>query len=248
MTLLKSPRTAKGIAMDKPSQTVSVIIPTLNASPRLAACLDALVTSAINGVVKEVVIVDGGSRDETLQIADGFGARVINAPPGRGGQLSKGADIARGDWLLFLHADTVLESGWTREIQHFIEARVYDAGVFTLAFDADGLAAKLVAAGAMMRTRLVKSPYGDQGLLISRKVYDEIGGFRDMPLFEDVDIVKRLLRKNETMTFHIFRSKAVTSAERYEREGYARRVVKNFILFARYQLGAAPEKLVQDYR
>ncbi len=230
------------------SQTVSVIIPTLNAGPRLAQCLDALVTSAIDGVVKEVVVVDGGSTDDTTTIADGFGARIVNAPAGRGGQLSYGADNARGDWLLFLHGDTVLETGWAKEVQQFIDADAYDAGVFTLAFDTDGIAAKVVATGAMLRTRLTKSPYGDQGLLISRKAYDEVGGFRDMPLFEDVDLVRRLLRKSASMTFHIFRSKAVTSAERYERDGYVRRVFKNLILFTRYQMGAPPEKLVRDYR
>lgn len=235
-------------AMSKNCQSISVVIPTLNAGQRLGACLEALVSSAIDGIVKEVIIVDGGSEDDTLSIADGFGARIVKAPAGRGGQLCHGAKKASGEWLLFLHGDTVLEEGWAREVQQLVDAEIYDAGVFTLAFDVNGIAAKIVAAGAMWRTRLAKSPYGDQGLLISRKAYDEIGGFRDMPLFEDIDIVKRLLRKNTDMTFHIFRSKAVTSADRYERDGYVRRVLKNLFLFARYQMGAAPEKLVRDYR
>ncbi|MEO1243361.1 MAG: TIGR04283 family arsenosugar biosynthesis glycosyltransferase [Pseudomonadota bacterium] len=233
--------------MTEPSGAISVVIPALNAEARLAACLDALVAAAVDGLVREVVVVDGGSTDDTLRIADGFGARIVKAPPGRGGQLRAGGAAARSEWLLFLHADTVLEDGWTDEVRHFIEKNACDAGVFTLAFDAKGLAPRAVAAGAMMRTRFVKSPYGDQGLLISRKAYDEIGGFRDMPLFEDVDIVKRLLRRHTNMAFHVFTTKAVTSAERYEREGYAKRVFKNFVLFTRYQLGAAPEKLVKGY-
>ncbi|WP_375203564.1 TIGR04283 family arsenosugar biosynthesis glycosyltransferase [Hyphococcus sp.] len=227
---------------------ISVVIPTLNADARLGDCLDALVTPALNGLVKEVIIVDGGSRDATLAMADSFGTRILTAPPGRGGQLKTGAEAARGDWLLFLHADTVLEAGWAAEIAEFIAKQRYEAGVFTLKFDAKGIAPQLVALGAMLRTRFAKAPYGDQGLLILKKTYEEIGGFADMPLFEDVEIIKRLLRIKGPHALHVFSSRAVTSAERYEREGYVKRVFKNFVLHTRYQFGAAPEKLAKAYR
>lgn len=224
---------------------VSVVIPALNAAARLPACLEAVAEGG--DVVGEVIVVDGGSADETAAIAGRFGARVLTAPPGRGGQLKAGAEAAQGRWLLFLHADTVLAPGWADEVCALIDADVYDAGVFTLAFDAKGVAPWLVAAGAMMRTKLMKSPYGDQGLLISRAAYERAGGFQELPLFEDVDIVKRFLRSDPHAMFHVFRSKAVTSAERYEREGYVKRVVRNFILLMRYRFGASPEKLSKDY-
>ena len=227
---------------------VSIIIPTLNAEARLAACLAALVGPTVDGLVKEVIIVDGGSSDETLTIADGFGAKIISAPPGRGGQLAAGANAARGDWLLFLHADTVLEDGWADEAAELIGNDFYAAGIFTLAFDAVGIAPKLVAFGAMVRARWARMPYGDQGLLISKKTYDEIGGYADMPLFEDVELVSRLFKAKGQQAMHIFASKAMTSAVRYERDGYARRVFKNFVLLMRYQFGASPEKLSQEYR
>jgi len=227
---------------------LSVIIPTLNAGSRLAECLDALVEPAIDGLVKEVIIVDGGSTDDTLKIADGFGATILSAPPGRGGQLKAGAATASNDWLLFLHGDTVLEPGWADEARLFIEKNVYDAGVFTLAFDGEGIAPKIVAAGAMVRTRFTKSPYGDQGLFMSKATYEEIGGYKDMPLFEDVEIVRRLMKLKGPHALHIFASKAVTSARRYEEEGYFRRVLKNALLLMRYQLGATPEKLRKTYR
>lgn len=227
---------------------ISVVIPTLNEEARLQDCLSALVQPAMDGLVKEVIVADGGSEDRSLEIADGFGAKTIAAPTGRGGQLKAGADIAKGEWLLFLHGDTVLETDWSDEVSVFVEKNDYDAGVFTLGFDAKGLAPKIVAAGAMWRTRLGNSPYGDQGLLISKKLYEEIGGYRDMPLFEDVDFVQRLTRLKGEAAFYVFKSHAVTSAERYEREGYCRRVLKNSLLRLRYQLGASPEKLLSVYR
>jgi rSAM/selenodomain-associated transferase 2 len=227
---------------------ISVVIPALNAAPRIAACLEALVTPALDGAVKEVIVVDGGSTDQTSEIADGFGATLLTAPPGRGGQLRKGAGAAKGPWLLFLHADTVLQEGWAEEAMAFMNDNPARAAVFTLEFDAAGVAPKLVAAGAMLRTSVAKAPYGDQGLLISKKTYEDIGGFADMPLFEDVDIVKRLLKAKGKRALHVLSSKAVTSADRYEREGYVKRVARNFILLTRYRFGAAPEDLAKAYR
>lgn len=226
---------------------ISVVIPTLNADARLGECLNALVAPALDGVVKEVIVVDGGSADATLPMADSFGTRILTAPPGRGGQLRRGAEAAQGEWLLFLHADTVLEEGWAEEALQFIKAHPDKAAVFTLQFDAKGLAPKLVAGGAMLRTKFMKTPYGDQGLLISKELYEDIGGYAEMPLMEDVEFIRRLMKQKGPQALCVLKAQAVTSAERYERDGYVRRVMKNLTTLTRYFLGVAPEKLAQSY-
>ncbi|MEM8771870.1 MAG: TIGR04283 family arsenosugar biosynthesis glycosyltransferase [Pseudomonadota bacterium] len=227
---------------------ISVVIPSLNAATRLPLCLDALVGAAASGLVKEVVIVDGGSADKTRDIAEGFGAMVISAPPGRGGQLKAGANAARGAWLLFLHADTVLEAGWAEEARAHMKDFSEQVAVFTLAFDAKKSAARFVSSGAMIRTQMLKLPYGDQGLLISRKVYDDIGGYGDLPLFEDVDFARRLVKAKGRSALRVLSARATTSAERYERLGYLRCVISNQILMVKYLAGAAPEELAKEYR
>lgn len=214
----------------------------------MPACLDALVAPAMSGLVREVVVVDGGSTDRTVDIADGYGARVLSAAPGRGGQLGAGADAARGDWFLFLHADTVLAPRWAEDAAMHMETAADRAAVFTLAFASDDPAAKIVSAGAMLRTRLFRLPYGDQGLFISRRQYEAVGGYRPMPLFEDVDIIRRLTKVSGRGAFRILPATAATSAERYERLGYAKCVVRNNLLLARFIAGASPDTLAAAYR
>jgi len=227
---------------------LSVIIPALNAGEGLPATLAALAPGALGGLVREVIVVDGGSTDGTRAIAEAAGARIVETRPGRGRQLLEGAMAARGDFLLFLHADTALEAGWIAEAEDFIADGRERAAVFTLAFDARGLAPKIIAAGAMIRTRLFASPYGDQGLLMPRSLYEKAGGYRDLPLMEDVDLVDRLRQRAGGGAIKILKSRAVTSASRYQRDGYARRVFKNACCLLMHRLGVAPEKIAAFYR
>lgn len=225
---------------------ISVVIPTLNAAQDLPDCLSALMPALIEGLVKEAIISDGGSSDETLVIAEAAGARIITGAKGRGGQLARGAGAARGRWLLFLHADTQLSSGWEREAAPFLKDETR-AGVFTLKFASRRLAARVVEAGAMLRTRLFAAPYGDQGLLVSRPLYDSVGGISEKPLFEDVDFIDRLIAKHGRRALHVFRAEAVTSPARYEREGYGARVLRNAACLAMYRFGVSPAKIAEFY-
>lgn len=227
---------------------ITVVIPTLNAESGLAASLTALVPATVDGLVREVIIVDGGSSDRTLAIADQAGATMIKAEAGRGLQLAAGARDARMPWLLFLHADTVLEPGWEREASAFIERvevgqRPLAAAAFRFALDDLGLKPRLIEAGVAMRCTLLRLPYGDQGLLMPRRLYEEIGGFKDWPLMEDVDIVRRLGRPRTI----ILRARAVTSAIRYKRDGYTRRVARNLACLALFYARVSPKVIARFY-
>ena len=164
---------------------ISVVIPTLNAERRLAACLTALVPAAVDGFVCEVIVADGGSTDRTALVADQAGATFISMTPGRGGQLRAGARQARQPWLLFLHADTVLATDWELEAAAFM-GRVDSgevgpsAATFRFALDDRGAAPRILERLVALRRSVLALPYGDQGLLMPRRLYDEIGGYRDM--------------------------------------------------------------------
>ena len=224
---------------------ISVIIPTLDAAAHLERSLPPLVPAVADGLVRELIVSDGGSRDATLEIAEGVGARIVAGPKGRGRQLIAGAVAARSDWLLFLHADTALDDGWRIDAARFIAAPASRerAAAFRFAFDDDTAAARRAAWWVGLRCNALALPYGDQGLLISRPFYDALGGFRDMPLMEDVDLVRRIGRARLTM----LNSAAVTSADKYRRDGYGRRARRNLVLLARYVLGADPADLARRY-
>jgi rSAM/selenodomain-associated transferase 2 len=227
---------------------ISVVIPTYNAETTLGPTLAALVPAVVDGVVQEAILVDGGSTDETGVIADAAGTRLIRTKLGRGTQLQAGAAAARGDWLLFLHADTVLEPGWAEEAEAFIERvmtgrRAQAAAAFRFALDDDGLKPRLLESLVALRCFLFALPYGDQGLLISRKLYGELGGFRPMPLMEDVDLMRRLKRRQLVM----LQSRAVTSGVRYRREGYVARSLLNLSCMLLYFLRVPTPMLARLY-
>ena len=228
---------------------ITVVIPTLNAEPSLAATLTALVPAAVDGVVRQVIVVDGGSTDRTLQIADDAGAEIVQSTCGRGHQLIAGRLQARFPWLLFLHADTVLDAGWEREAANYIERveigqRPAAAAAFRFALDDFGFMPRLLETGVALRCSLFRLPYGDQGLLIPAGLYDEIGGYRPMPLMEDVDMIGRLGRRRTTM----LRTAAVTSAVKFKQGGYLRRVIRNASCLTLFYLRAPMPMIERLYR
>jgi rSAM/selenodomain-associated transferase 2 len=227
---------------------ISVVIPTLNAERTLAHALAALVPAVVDGLVQEAVLADGGSSDDTRIIADAAGVQLIDTPRGRGRQLDAGAAAARGDWLLFLNADTVLEPGWAEEARSFIDRvesgrRRPGAAFFRFALDDDGFMPRLVECTARARCALFALPYGDQGMLISRKLYQKLGGFQPLPFMEDVDLVRRLKRSEIAM----LKARAITSAAPYRDEGYLARGFRQLGFVLLYYLRLPSRALARLY-
>ena len=217
---------------------ISIVIPTLDAASTLPDCLAALMPGLERGLIRELIVSDGGSTDATVAIAKDWGANVLSGPASRGGQLRRGCAQALGDWLLILHADTVLGPEWIKAAQTHMATG--QAGWFRLRFDQGG---RWVARWANLRSRWFDLPYGDQGVLLPRALYETCGGYLDQPLMEDVALAWALrgkLRPIEAM--------ATTSSERYRRDGWLKRGSRNLWILARYALGADPSALARAYR
>lgn len=220
---------------------VSIVIPTLNAEAELPAALEHLMEGLAAGLIRELVISDGGSTDATRAIAEAAGAEWITGAPSRGGQLRRGCAAAQGDWLLVLHADTHLEAGWSAAVSQHLQEGQGSPACFHLRFRARGLMPAWVAGWANLRSRLFGLPYGDQGLLIRRDIYEAAGGYPDQVLMEDVALARRLRRLT------LLPGAALTSAARYQRAGWLRRGARNLWTLMRYFLGATPDSLAKSY-
>ncbi|MEM6943102.1 MAG: TIGR04283 family arsenosugar biosynthesis glycosyltransferase [Pseudomonadota bacterium] len=226
---------------------LSVVIPTLNAAPVIAPLLAALAEGAAQGLVREVIIADGGSTDDIEMLAEGVGAGFITTPAGRGQQLAAGCEAAAGSWLLILHADSRLPPDWVAAVVAHTDRQPEMAGWFALRFDDRSLAARLVAGWANLRSRAFALPYGDQGLLIPRKLYDRAGGYPKIPLMEDVALVDAVRRVARRQSLRPLGTVVTTSAERFRREGWLRRGAHNLRILLRWKLGADPTFLAEQY-
>jgi rSAM/selenodomain-associated transferase 2 len=219
---------------------ISVVIPVLDAAGELARTLTALAGSELIG---EIIVVDGGSGDASAAVGREAGARVIKAPRGRGTQLAAGAAVATHDWLWFVHADCRPLPGWEDAARAFVAAARDKAGYFALTLDDTAPAARRLERIVAWRCRALALPYGDQGLLIHRGLYDAVGGYAAIPLMEDVDMARRLGRAR----LQPIGATMLASARRYRRDGYIRRPLHNLVCLSLYFAGVPPGRIAKLY-
>lgn len=215
---------------------LSIVIPALHAAATLPGTLAALAG-------QDITVVDAGSTDGTAAVAGATGARVMQAPRGRGSQIATGIEAASGPWLLLLHADTRLAPGWQPAVRDAMRdpARAWH---FRFALDDETPAARRLECAVAWRCRVLGLPYGDQGLLIRRDLLRAVGGMRPLPLMEDVDLVRRLGRAR----IGAMDVAAVTSAARFRRDGYLRRSARNLSCLALWFVGVSPATIQRIYR
>ena len=223
---------------------LSVVIPCLNEAARLPLLLADLQRSA---TVPEILLADGGSSDATPEIADLTGAGLIRIhPAGRGRQLRVAADEAHGDWLLFLHADSRLSAQWSRVLTTLMQgsSASRSAWYFDLRINPSTPARRLLEKGVNLRSRWLQRPYGDQGLMLHRSLYQRCGGFAELPLMEDLDLVERLSRISDLRRIGL---PLTTDGRRWQAEGVLRRSWRNACLRWRWRRGESAELLAERY-
>jgi rSAM/selenodomain-associated transferase 2 len=218
--------------------SITVVIPTYRDSEALARTLDATDWSGA-----ELVVVSPPDDASIAPLRRTHPSVVwVDSPRGRARQMNAGAAASRADWLLFLHADTRLPPGWRAAIDEADRRAGVALGCFRLALDSSSWFARVIERGVRLRVRLLGLPYGDQALFVRRSRFERAGGFAEMPIMEDVDFVRRMGREGA-----LFRSPlpALTSARRWERDGWIRRTVRHLVLISLYFCGVPPARLIR---
>ena len=223
---------------------ISIVIPVLNDAAQLQELLQGL-PAPTQGWAHEVIVVDGGADPVLDAVRARFEqVRWSAAPAGRGGQMNHGASLARGRWLLFVHADTRLPAGWDAEVAKADAVADVVGGSFRFTLDAPEWQARVLERGVLWRVRWLNAPYGDQALFARRDVFEAIGGYRPWPLMEDVDLIRRLGRSGRLRHSDL---PVRVSARRWRRDGWFRRSVQNVGLVTLYLAGVSPERLARVY-
>lgn len=228
--------------MTEPPLLLSVVIPALDEQAAIGGLLSDVARLT---TPHEVIVVDGGSSDLTVEVSKAAGARIINSGRGRGRQLQAGARSARAPLLVFLHADVRLDGPALALLDEIALARPPCAMAFRLRIDASGVSYRLIEWGAHVRSRFLALPYGDQGLAVRREDYVRAGGYPPFPIMEDVALVRALRRVTHV---HLLDAAVRVSDRRWRADGPLRRTLRNWVLLIRYLTGTSPDRLAARYR
>ena len=221
---------------------ISIIIPTINEANNLPLLLSDLSSIKKDG---EIIIVDSGSKDKTIEIANIYGAKVcISKEKNRGLQLDIGAKNAKGEWLIFLHADTRLTHDWFRKTHSFLKGNKNSIYYFKFKIDHKKIIYRVLEILVNIRSNYFKLPYGDQGLIMHRNIYFKNNGFRKIPLMEDVDFLRRLNNKKDLKQLN---SPIFISSRKWERTNIFLQAIKNWNFRRRWLKGESLKSIYSDY-
>ena len=219
---------------------ITIVIPVLNEAGMIQTTLQRL----LDEPDLEVIVVDGESEDKTVKLANSMGVKVIICPGGRARQMNAGAEVATGDMLLFLHADTQLPDRYPAIVEQVLRTPQTIAGAFELKIDGKERSLRLVERMVNWRSRFLSLPYGDQAIFLKASVFQEIGGFPDLPIMEDFELISRLKRRGKIAIAH---PPVLTSARRWQRLGVWRTTLINQLMILGYFLGVPPIQLRRFY-
>ncbi len=211
-----------------PTKEISIIIPTLNEEKSISQCLETVVN--IPGI--EVIVSDGGSTDRTVEIAGQYSnVKVVSSQTGRSIQMNNGAACARGKILLFLHADCILSKDDVLKIRQIFDSGIFVGGAFKIRLLSDKFPYRFIEMGINFRSKVFKLPYGDQGLFVKRSIFEKLGGFREMPICEDLDFICRLKKCGKIA---ILNNRIFSSVRMWKNYGILRTSLRNQLLLVSY--------------
>jgi len=222
----------------------SIVIPVLNEAGQINSLIEHL-RKQNHQSSYEIIVVDGDPQGNTVGTIQDKDVITITSDKGRGKQMNAGAAAARGEILIFLHADTTLPDNALGKISRAMQNMDYVGGAFDLKIDSDRLFLKYISARASLRSHWNRIPYGDQAIFIRKKYFDQIGKFKEIPLMEDVDLMRRI--KKDGKKIFILPDKVTTSARRWERDGALYTTMRNQILVRLFYLGISPHRLAKYY-